>query len=87
MTVSDTSSAHDSTSRLKAARESQGLSLRELAYFAHCSHTTLARLEAGTLDVSPAMKARISRALRIPVADLWSRPQDDVRVRRTPGWN
>lgn len=61
--------------RLQDRRTAQGLTLRELAHFAGCSHTTIARLEAGDLDVAPALKARIARALRVPVAVLW--PQGD----------
>jgi DNA-binding XRE family transcriptional regulator len=58
--------------QLRGLRVEQGLSLRELAYFAGCSHTTIARLERGDLDVAPALKAKIARALRVPVGDLWS---------------
>ena len=56
---------------LRTERVAQGLSLRELAHFTGCSHTTLARLEKDTLDVAPALKARIARALRVPVEELW----------------
>lgn len=45
--------------------------MRELAYFVPCSHATIQRLENGTLDVAPALKARIARALRVPVERLW----------------
>jgi transcriptional regulator with XRE-family HTH domain len=58
--------------RLREVRTGQRLTLRELAHFAGCSHTTIARLERGDLDVAPALKARIARALRVPVADLFS---------------
>lgn len=56
---------------LRAERERQELSSRELAHFARCSHATVIRLEHGTLDVAPALRARIARALRVPVATLW----------------
>jgi transcriptional regulator with XRE-family HTH domain len=59
-------------SKLRAERAQQGLSLRELAYFAGCSHTTIRRLEDGELGVAPATLARIARVLRVPVSDLWS---------------
>ena len=59
------------TSRLRDERQRQGLSLREVAHFAGCSHMTVQRLEVGTLDVAPATKARIARALRVRVSDLW----------------
>lgn len=58
-------------SQLEFVRRSQGLSLRELAHFAGCSHTTLARLEKDRIDVAPALKARIARALRVPLETLW----------------
>ena len=57
---------------LKAIRTEQELTLRQLAHFAGCSHSTIARLEHGDLDVSPAIKARIARALRTPVEHLWA---------------
>ena len=47
--------------------------MRELAYFAECSHATIQRLENETLDVAPSLKARIARALRVPVDELWPR--------------
>lgn len=56
---------------LRAERERQGLSLRELAYFTGCSHTALQRMETGRLDAAAALKARVARALRVPVSDLW----------------
>ena len=56
---------------LRDVRTAQKLTLRELAFFAGCAHTTIARLERGDLDVAPALKARIARALRVPVAELF----------------
>jgi predicted transcriptional regulator len=56
---------------LRERRQAQGLSQRELGYFADCAHTTIARLEHGDIDVAPALKARIARALRAPVSELW----------------
>jgi transcriptional regulator with XRE-family HTH domain len=70
MSVSAISSNH-SGARLHSERERQGFSLRELAYFAGCSHGTLQRAEAGNVDMAPALKARIARALRVPLAELW----------------
>jgi transcriptional regulator with XRE-family HTH domain len=62
-------------SRLRDERERQELTQRELAFFADCSHGTIARLEAGTIDVAPALKVRIARALRVPVGELWPREE------------
>lgn len=59
-------------SPLRTRRVERQLSLRELAYFAGCSHTTISRLERGDIDVSPALKARIARALRVPAAELFA---------------
>ena len=64
------------TSRLRRERENQGLSLRELAYFAQVSHTTVQRIELGTLDAAPSTLARIARTLRVPVSELWA-PEDE----------
>ena len=58
-------------SPLRRERIRQGLSLRELAFFVRCSHVTILRIEARTLDPSASLKARIARALRVPVAKLW----------------
>lgn len=57
--------------------------MRELAHFAGCSHVAIQRLENGTLGGSAALKARIARALRIPVADLW--PAESSPEMREPG--
>lgn len=66
------------TSQLRREREAQGLSLRELAHFANCSHMTVQRLEIGTLDVAPATRARIAHALRVPVAELWPQEKNEA---------
>ena len=62
---------------LRDARTEHGLTLRELAYFSSVSHSTIARLERGDLDVAPALKARIARALRTPVSELWAVEEED----------
>jgi len=64
-------------SPLRRERERQELSLRELGHFAKCSHMTVHRLEQGTLDVAPATLARIARALRVPVAEIWPLDPED----------
>lgn len=45
--------------------------MRELAHFAGTSHATIQRCENGSADVAPATLARIARALRVPVAELF----------------
>lgn len=41
---------------------------------------TIQRLEASTLDVAPATKARIARTLRVPLAALWPLENDGSPV-------
>ena len=62
---------HGRVNNLRTEREEQRLSLRDLAHFTGCAHTTLSRLEKGEIDVSASLKARIARALGVPVGDLW----------------
>jgi transcriptional regulator with XRE-family HTH domain len=58
--------------RIREERKRQGLTGRELAYFAGCSPMTVSRLERGvTENVAPAVKVRIARVLRVPVEALW----------------
>lgn len=57
---------------LREHRGRAGLSLRELAFFVPCSHTTLARLEKGEIDVSASLKARIARTLEVRLEEIWS---------------
>lgn len=68
--------------RLRSERERQGLKGRELAYFAHTSPMTISRLERDEGDVAPAVKARVARALRVPVEDLWPQEaaSDELRL-------
>jgi DNA-binding XRE family transcriptional regulator len=65
--------------RIRTHRISQALSLRELAHFVGIAHTTLARLERGEIDSSIEVKARIARALKVPVTELF--PSKVARVR------
>jgi transcriptional regulator with XRE-family HTH domain len=58
-------------SQIRTLRLAKGLSQRELAYFAGCSHVTIGRLETGDIDVSVALKARIAHALGVSVQTLW----------------
>ncbi len=68
--------------RLRDERIAQGMSLREMSYFARCSHTTLARLERGDLTVAAAIKVRVAHVLGIPVAELFDPESgtDDVEA-------
>ena len=58
--------------RIRQERERQGLTARELAFFAGVSPMTVSRLERGvTVNAAPAVMARIARAIRVPVEELW----------------
>ena len=56
---------------IRTLREERQLSLRELAHFVDIAHTTVSRLERDETDVSVEVKARIARALRTPIADVF----------------
>jgi transcriptional regulator with XRE-family HTH domain len=66
------------TRALKKTRHERGLTQRELAFFSGCHHVTISRLEAGDIDVSAALKARIARALGVSVERLWA-PVDNAK--------
>ena len=66
-------------SRIREERECQGLTGRELAYFSTTSPMTISRIERGIGDVSPAIKARVARALRVPVEELWPVAEEVAR--------
>lgn len=85
MTETDLSTHRNSAGGLRAERIAQGLSLRELAHFAGCSHATIQRLEAGRLDVAPALRARIARALRVRVDELWPDPDPEMSAPAVAG--
>ena len=57
--------------RIRTLREERQLSLRELAHFVDVAHTTVSRLERGETDTSPEVKARIARALQVPIAEVF----------------
>jgi transcriptional regulator with XRE-family HTH domain len=62
---------------LRAARLAKGLSLRDLAYFAGCAHTTIARLERDEINASAELKARLAHVLDVPVTQFWAPPSND----------
>jgi transcriptional regulator with XRE-family HTH domain len=65
------------SSSLREIREERGLSLRELGFFANCSHVTLSKLERGQVDASAALKTRIAHALGVSVQRLWGADGSD----------
>lgn len=56
--------------RLRAARVAQGLSLEQLARLTGISAPALSLIETAKRDARVTTLARISRALRLPLADL-----------------
>ncbi|MFF0488915.1 helix-turn-helix domain-containing protein [Nocardia sp. NPDC004068] len=67
-------------SRLRAARESVGLSLSALAARTHYSKALLGLLETGQRQIRPEHVSAYSRALGVSVQTLTSAPDDPLRV-------
>ena len=63
---------------MRTIRRQRNLTLRDLAYFTGASASTLSRLERNKVDSSPALKARIARALSIPIDALWPNPDREA---------
>lgn len=70
--------------RLRTARQSQGLTLEELAAAAGMSASTLSRLESGKRQASLELLLPLTRRLAIRLDDLIPQEQTDPRVRRQP---
>ena len=65
----DVRNRHDFRQR----RRAEGLSQRELAKYVWCSHTTIGRIETGSLTrISPALAERLERLLRVPPGVLFA---------------
>lgn len=56
--------------RIKAARESRGLSIRDLAELAGINKSQIARIESGQSDPHYTTLLRIARALEVSVGDF-----------------
>lgn len=65
---------------LRAAREAAGVSLAALAARTHFSKALLGHLETGKRTVSPEHVTAYSRALDVPVSDLYGGSGDPLRV-------
>ena len=60
--------------QLRTERETQGLSVRQLARFADTTAATISRIERGLIaDPRPALQVRIARALRVPLDRVFPR--------------
>lgn len=57
-------------SRIKAARESRGLSIRDLAELAGINKSQIVRIESGRSDPHYTTLLRIARALEVSVGDF-----------------
>lgn len=66
--------------KLRAARESAGLSLAALARRTHYSKALLGHLETGKRTVTPEHVTAYARALDIAVGTLFGPPEDPLRV-------
>lgn len=63
-----------SNTNLRTERESQGLSVRQLARFADTAPSTVSRIERGLIvDPKPALQVRIAHALRLPLDRVFPR--------------
>ena len=59
---------------LRTEREAQGLSVRQLAYFAEAAPSTISRIERDLIaDPAPSLQVRIANALRCEVSQLFPR--------------
>lgn len=56
--------------RIKAARESRGLSIRDLAELAGINKSQIVRIESGQSDPHYTTLLRIARALEVSVGDF-----------------
>lgn len=68
--------------RLRAMRQSHGLTLEELAAAAGMSASTLSRLESGKRQASLELLLPLTRRLGVGLDDLVPQQQADPRVRR-----
>lgn len=65
--------------RIAAYRKMRGYTQRQLADYAHVSHSLLSKVEAGHRPPSHAFLAAVARALRVTTADLQGQPYDPER--------
>ncbi|MFG6493344.1 helix-turn-helix domain-containing protein [Microbacterium sp. P03] len=70
--------------RLRAARQSHGWTLEDLAERAGMSASTLSRLESGKRQASLGLLVPLTRQLGIRIDDLLPTASPDPRVRRSP---
>jgi transcriptional regulator with XRE-family HTH domain len=52
----------------------QGYSVRQLAERAHVSYPTITRIERGAMSPTVAMLAKLARALKVHITELFPKP-------------
>ncbi len=63
---------------LRTEREAQGLSVRQLAYFADTAPSTISRIERDLIaHPAPSLQVRIARVLRCDVGEIF--PKEPAR--------
>lgn len=61
-------------SPLRQEREAQGLTVRQLAYFAEAAPSTISRIERDLIaDPAPSLQVRIASVLRCDVGKIFPR--------------
>ena len=64
--------------RIKEYRKKRGLTLRQLAEKAGCTHSYISQVEKGLTVPSLSMVGRLASALNISVLDLFNDPSEDL---------
>ena len=71
--------------RLREWRLKRGHSLRTLATKARISYVTVVRIEQGTMSPTVDMLAKLARALKVHITDLFPRPRQRRLLRNHNG--
>lgn len=66
------------TLRLREVRKGRGITLRELAAKTGITIPDLSMLERGQRPAFPGWQRRISKALRVPAAELFGEAENDT---------
>lgn len=66
--------AKNMENRIRELREARGLSLHKLAHYVETSAWQIRRLETGERRLTDEWMMRLAKALEVPPADLFARP-------------
>jgi transcriptional regulator with XRE-family HTH domain len=66
------------TLKLREVRKERGLTLLDLASMTHISESDLSQVERGQRPAFPGWQRRISKALRVPAAELFGEAENDT---------